>query len=299
MNLVRSQLLGVVAIVASAVVLGAVPAAAGTCKAIGKLPAVIEKPGNYCVTKDLTVSAGATSAVEIAADDVTLDLGGFTLHGNATPTTDTVGVSAIERRHIVIRNGGVDGFLVGVRLQVGDLATTRSQGHLIESLHVERSTWIGIDVAGRGNVVRKNHVVATGGSTTAASTGNAFGIVAAGAMAQIYDNDVLGVVEATGVARGIQLESAPSSVVERNRIADVGFPAGAGVTLKGVGIFPRFSPRTYVAGNRMMGRMYLAIDCRTVVSSQDTCRCDGNVALLPENGVTGAGCDGMGEGNYP
>lgn len=275
------------------------PAEGAACKAVSKLPVRIEKPGSYCITKDLTVPAAAAQAIEIASDDVTLDLGGFTLHGPGLPDTTTVGIAGVDRRNVTIRNGGLDGFLVGVQLLVSDLAASPSAGHLVEALHVDRSRWIGIQVQGRSNVVRRNHVLASGGSTAPVSSGNAFGIAVSGAAHQIYDNDVLDTIESTGVARAIQVDSGPLCTIERNHIANVGAPAVPNGLRKGTAITVRFSPGCIIVSNRMNGAVDIPIDTTTVASPPDDyAYCRDNIARNAVANIFSAACVNGG-GNYP
>jgi parallel beta-helix repeat protein len=71
---------------------------------IGTLPFKISKSGSYAVTGDLTGTAGK-AGITIAADDVTLDLNGFSLIGVAGSLAgiDLEGA----RRNVVVRNGTV------------------------------------------------------------------------------------------------------------------------------------------------------------------------------------------------
>ncbi len=48
-------------------------------EADGGFPYVISEPGSYILTGHLSVPGGNTSAIEVRADDVTLDLNGFAI----------------------------------------------------------------------------------------------------------------------------------------------------------------------------------------------------------------------------
>ncbi|MCK6455613.1 MAG: right-handed parallel beta-helix repeat-containing protein [Phycisphaerae bacterium] len=74
---------------------------------IGTLPFDINQPGSYVVTRDLTGTAGA-AGIRINADDVAIDLNGFTLRG-VPGTLD--GVATIgTRRNVAVRNGTITGW---------------------------------------------------------------------------------------------------------------------------------------------------------------------------------------------
>lgn len=84
-------------------------------------PVTLSRPGSYRLTGNLIVTTASLSAIEITSDDVSLDLYGFSLVGIAgcngegatlvcTPTGSGVGVLAISREGISIRNGFVYAF---------------------------------------------------------------------------------------------------------------------------------------------------------------------------------------------
>jgi hypothetical protein len=62
------------------------------------------------LTEDLSCPPGTEYALIIGASNITLDLGGHTLSGNAPGT----GVFAIDQVGITVRNGAIDGFNYGV-----------------------------------------------------------------------------------------------------------------------------------------------------------------------------------------
>ncbi len=180
------------------------PAQAETtaCQAITVVPFTIPASGIYCLTGDLATNLASGEAITIAANNVVLDLNGHKL-GNlaAGPTTAAVGIFALDRKDITIKNGTVQGFTVGILLQ--DFSAT-SQGHIIEDIRADRNTQEGIEVQGRGILVRNNQVVATGGSTKGPNQG-AIGIVVAGPENLVFNNDVIHTFgTGTGTSRGIE-----------------------------------------------------------------------------------------------
>ncbi|NUP89968.1 MAG: right-handed parallel beta-helix repeat-containing protein [Candidatus Sumerlaeia bacterium] len=70
----------------------------------GSLPLVISQPGSYYLTRDRTGVAGITG-ITIEADDVTLDLNGFTLRG--VPGSLSGILISGPRRNVAVRNGTV------------------------------------------------------------------------------------------------------------------------------------------------------------------------------------------------
>jgi hypothetical protein len=206
------------AIVAFAFMISSRTAAETTlCTAITTLPFTISAPGTYCLLTDLTTSITGAAAINIDANSVTLDLNGHRLAGNAGAATQAYGIHAQNRRFLVIRNGTVRGFQYGVILQ--DPGSAGSS--IVEDIVAEKNFFIGIKVDGTGNVVRRNLVVSTGGTTAFGPNSGAFGIVSDGGMGNVlHDNQVAGVAgTGTGSGFGI-LSGASNTVIERNQIAN-------------------------------------------------------------------------------
>ncbi|CAB1057201.1 hypothetical protein D1BOALGB6SA_1940 [Olavius sp. associated proteobacterium Delta 1] len=68
-------------------------------------PVTIDSPGSYRLTSNLTVTDLSVDAIEITAENVTLDLNGFAIIGPGSG--DGTGVSAIELSNINVVNGSV------------------------------------------------------------------------------------------------------------------------------------------------------------------------------------------------
>jgi hypothetical protein len=132
-----------------------------TCTPITSLPKIITASSVYCLTSDLSTAMNTGHAVEIQADNVVIDLNGYTLDGLAAGAgTSAIGIYVWQRKNITIRNGTVRGFYFGIYL--GDAPSfTTSQGHLIEGIRADMNTYTGINVEGQGNIVRNNQVVST------------------------------------------------------------------------------------------------------------------------------------------
>ena len=85
-------------------------------------PVTISQPGSYRLSSNLTVPNANTTAIEISADDVTVDLNGFAILGptictsfpvsSCAPTGTGFGITtgvAPDRRNIAVHNGTVRG----------------------------------------------------------------------------------------------------------------------------------------------------------------------------------------------
>lgn len=79
-------------------------------------PTIITRPGSYVVERSLG-GVGAGTVIEIRANDVSLDLGGFTLFGPGDRTG--TGVAVVGAANVRVHNGHLQGFGVGVRAEGG------------------------------------------------------------------------------------------------------------------------------------------------------------------------------------
>lgn len=88
----------------------------GQPQGIDTFGTIIDQPGHYVLTADLAAGAAAGPAITITADDVTLDLKGHTITGNAdTGNHDNLGIwlrgtEAAPRRNVHVTNGALSGF---------------------------------------------------------------------------------------------------------------------------------------------------------------------------------------------
>jgi len=210
------------------------------CTAITSIPYTISSSGVYCLTGNLSMGRTTGRAIYIGADDVVLDLNGWTLEGTGGLATQTTGIKAYKRKNITIRNGTIRGFFKAVYLE-----GLKSQGHLIEDIQADGNTYAGLWIQGSNNIVRRNRVVNTGGSTI---DDQAVGIFFYGHGGRVLNNDINSLVATSiGGAYGIFFSYVYGTVVEGNRIDDVS-SSGIG---KGIGVSTVFSDDVLIVGNRI------------------------------------------------
>jgi hypothetical protein len=189
------------------------------CTAITALPATISTPGIYCLNDDLATAITTGNAVEITANNVIFDLNGHKIAGLAAGTaTQATGIFINQRKNVTIRNGTVRGFYGAIR--INDTSPyTASQGHLIEDVRADRNTGFGFWVSGRGNILRNNQVVVTGGSTFTGPNVSAIAILVAGPGTRLLKNDVVTVTkQGTALSWGILVSAAADTFLVGNRI---------------------------------------------------------------------------------
>ena len=218
------------------------------CTPITSLPAVITVQGIYCFTGHLNTGMTSGNAIEIQTNNVALDLNGWKLGRQAGGIgTQAAGIHAFQRKNITIRNGTIRGFYQGIWIEDTSPYTT-SSGHLVEDMHLDANTWIGIRVEGSGNIVRRNQVVNTGGSPLADNTA---GIDLFGPGARVLDNDVsevvLGTADPNGTAFGINLNFADDAAVVGNRVGKSNTAFGNGVSIN-------TAVNVLLLGNQLLGK---------------------------------------------
>ena len=166
-------------------------------------------------------------------------LGGLT----AGAATQAFGIRAFMRKNITIRNGTIRGFRGAIFL-ADNAFYDGSQGHLVEDIRADKNTFSGIAVIGRGNIVRRNQVMDTGGSTVDIA---AYGIIFDGPGGRVLNNDISGTASRSWAnAFALSFRDADGAVVDGNRIDDVSADTGWPM-----GIFIDSSNDVLLAGNHI------------------------------------------------
>lgn len=223
----------------------------------------IGTPGHYYMTKNLSASTSG-SVIYIQANDVDLDLNGFTVEN--TSTSGSV-INVTTNTRIRIRNGKVNGGAYGVFLTTGGVADSAVE---VDDLIVTGFSSMGVTVGtaagvGKLTAVIRNNVIGTNlaGCFAAISTGN-------GLMSRIENNTISGCKDSTlangygiyltnsvgalvknnllrGTDRGIVLSSNSS-----NNVVDDNSITGTAATRPGIAIFVTSNQNIY-SRNRLTG----------------------------------------------
>jgi len=124
---------------------------------ISQVPYQITRPGSYVLENSLSFSeaGGHTNAIEIKADNVTLDFAGHTLaHESGSQAGSGV---LVDGTHLVtIKNGTVSNFHFGILLQSGG-------SNVVENMRVLGGNSVGIDLSQQeGSIVQNNFVNMSG-----------------------------------------------------------------------------------------------------------------------------------------
>jgi hypothetical protein len=201
------------------------------CKAIIALPITITAQGRYCLNQNLSSTQTTGAAITIETDFVELDLKGFKIGGGSAGTgTHAVGIYALNRKNITIKNGNVRGFLRGVFLEDSSGTFSVSQGHVVQNVRADENTLAGIHVQGTGNTIRGNQVVKTTGTTSLGANADTYGIRADGPGARVLGNDVTDTIGVgSGLGFAIYVASSTGTVIERNRLGGTSAGANTGI----------------------------------------------------------------------
>lgn len=196
------------------------------CIEIFVVPAVIIQQGVHCFKRDLNTSSTTGAAITVNVHNVTIELNGFKLGGlGAGPGTEAIGIYALDRQNVTIRNGTIRGFAQNIFIDATSL-NSGSTGHLVELIRSERASLAGIMAEGRNIVVRDNLVYDTGNSeVTTVSSGI---IVQLGSENSVTRN-VVGTVAQLTAARGIAVNASPNSVVSGNEIRKIFANSAVGI----------------------------------------------------------------------
>lgn len=184
----------------------------GCSAVITNLPIVITTEGVFCFAGSLESSMESADAITIHADNVTIDLKGWTLDGPGGGP-ETAGIyAAPKHKNIIIKNGYIRGFFTGIFL-ADTPPFTVSQNHIIENIVADRNTKYAFRVEGNNCTLRNNRI------TEMVSSGSypVQGMLISGFSHRILNNDI-GITEASGFIAGIALSGAHNTVVEHNRI---------------------------------------------------------------------------------
>jgi hypothetical protein len=206
----------------------------------GTFPITINQPGSYFLTRNLTAT-GATNGIEVDAENVAIDLNGFTLDGAAI---GALGVVAAE--NFTLTNGTVRRWLLGITASAGgryhDLHITENgsgvelfTGAILEHCVVRENatgvTLLPAAIAGTiancefsGNTTAAINDASDSKTSIIANTilvpNNATGLIA-GDASTVRQNVIVG---ETATYTSIDLGSSVGSVIVQNR-----FECGKGV----------------------------------------------------------------------
>lgn len=181
-------------------------------KPILELPYIIDESGSYCLTQNLTHTDRYTNAIVIDANNVTIDLGGFSLIGPTSSFNETCcGIFMNQRTNVEIRNGTITNFpYIGIyEADAGEIV--QANGHRVIDVRVTSIGAEGIVLWGINHTVRGCTV-----TQTQIDIEEGFGAITAGHISFVNNN----VVSSNGI---IGIRTTIGSLIRDNAIADCSY----------------------------------------------------------------------------
>jgi hypothetical protein len=204
-----------------------------TVEATGGFPYKITESGSYKLSGNLVVGPGLADGIDISANNVVLDLNGFTITGSPFMNSSYTesGINGTSE-NITIENGSVSGFTIDVNLA--------GAGGLVEEVHASNFVNEGFGV--NAGIVRRCTIIASISVSTSGATANAgTGINVTGSVVE----DNLVTMQATsnnGDTKGVGVYAKSGSTVIHNVVTMV----ESGPTYSMIGIE---CDKTIVLGN--------------------------------------------------
>lgn len=207
------------------------------CLPVVRAPAVLDRPGNYCLLRNLETDLSSGAAVTITASNVDLDLDGFTIGNrtdrgacvNGNEDNPTVGIRATGANNVTIQGGTVQCFASGIEIFAEDANCLEcSFGHTVRNMNLKELFKTGVLVRAWSSTIEDNHIFRIGGG----SRGEPRGIVANGSGNTIRNNDVMNVFGP--LSTGITAAGGNANLVVENRVqqADTGFALFGGQSVR-------------------------------------------------------------------
>lgn len=219
---------------------GAVAQTAGRCRPYTDINVPITAPGSYCLTRTL-VGGG----VRIAANDVTLDLKGFSIIRDPAIQEWTTGVAA-SGENIKVANGIVSDFHTGVSLR----GLAADGVHTVENMLVRGSKVSGISICTHGHGIIRNNTIVDTIAVDSSNDAQGISVVECGGEPRsatvvtieanrIHNTRASSANSADVVyANGIHVWNATSAVIRGNTITDVTASPGQAAGIFGFSFFP-------------------------------------------------------------
>ena len=182
------------------------------------IPLPISAPGSYYLAENITA---ATTAIMLGADDVTIDLMGYTLAGPDSGTN--YGIYMNGRRNVEIRNGTVRDFARGI-YEYG----ASGKDHRVINVRTVSNGLSGIHLKGDGHLV-KNCTVNDNGASAASSC---YGIYVASRSTLIGNTACENGASATNSCYGIY--AGPGSTITGNSVCENGASVSGGSAVYGI-----------------------------------------------------------------
>lgn len=131
-------------------------------QSIPNLPFTIHDSGSYCLTANLTHLDPLTNAIEVDANNVTIDLCGYSITGPTIAHNEMCsGIYMNGRKNVEIRNGTITNFPNNGIFEANSGVLPDASGHRVIAVRVTSIGGHGIILRGRNHTVRDCTVTQT------------------------------------------------------------------------------------------------------------------------------------------
>jgi parallel beta-helix repeat protein len=181
-------------------------------KPILELPFIISESGAYCLTGNLTHTDRYTNAIIVDANNVTIDLGGYSLIGPTSSFNETCsGIYMDGRKNVEIRNGTITNFPnIGI-IEADSGEFSVANGHRIIDVRIMSIGAEGILLRGLNHIVRGCTV-----TQTQLELDQGYGAITCGHISIVSDN----VVSENGI---VGIQTAIGCLVRDNTVAQCSY----------------------------------------------------------------------------
>ena len=256
--------------------------ARAACTEIASLPASLSAPGNYCLVGNHTVNMIAGNAIEIAANNVSLDCGGHTVTNTTTnAANNSYGIYLANRNNATIKNCRITGgFAIGIYAYQNNAAANQNHYITIKDNFIGGPYWYGILAYGSAIEIDGNRIYDIGGRTGSAAMGIRVGAsnVSQSRFFLLRNNLVAGTNALPYNAYGIYSDNSSAGIFIENGVSGTTGASSWGIRVGG----------TYnrVTDNHIVGSGRAGDTGIQSTSSTDTCH--DNYIRAP---TTTVGCD--------
>jgi hypothetical protein len=228
---------------------------------IDAVPYTIASPGVYELGKNLTFPSALETgnAITINASNVTIDFNSFNISKlQSGKTPQCLGIYALNRTNITVKNGSISGFYVGIDFDYRS-GMNLNANHLVDGVRITNPQAFGVLLTQATNCLIQNCVIVSTGFDSAGNT-----------------------VSGSGVGIELSVSAAAANALIGNRIAkslQTGIQTGSGKAVGGTFLEGNLASKCPVGFALSQGDKYrnnITISCATPFNANGAIDLGGN-----------------------
>ncbi len=273
---------------------------AAVCSPISSVPISITSSGSYCLTENLIYSETTGTAITINANDVVLDLDGWSIrgrhHGRISLAGGVSKAISVTGNAIIIKNGNVSGFNQAISISG---SSGNAQPVIIKDIHFFDNTWWAINVKGENVLIKNNKITVDGRLDTNNSDYAASGIILScnsntGRGNRISGNTITNIFPKVNPLYpdrylshyGIQVSGCSDTIIDKNYISGgIEYSEGNTVGYGNIGIYVRFG-RVTITQNTI-NNFYRALYFYNSLTSVYINNIANHIGVVPSGAIDG------------